>query len=351
MRSFDSLSRDGQRRRLRALANAALEAYGIANAQLSFCSDTQNTVFRVDAAGQRYALRIHPPGSRSTAAIHAELAWLAALNHDLGLRVPEPVPTRDRQPLCVVEMQGVPEPRTAVLLRWVAGTPLESRVTTARVAQLGRLMAQLHEHATTFVLPPGTDRDRDDWPGMGYWPLTGNQSDSFLNPDQHALCAAAAQRAAEVIALVDPARNLGIIHSDVHFANCLDCGDELGLIDFDDCQFAPFTSDLAITLTYLDSRPDYERLRHVLLDSYAARRQLPQRADAELNAFMVERGLRLILWVASWPSLDHFSFGRGIIASALNRCARYLDIQTSVFTNIPSDEQTTPAPPSPSARA
>ncbi|MEN9938764.1 MAG: hypothetical protein RLZZ387_5343 [Chloroflexota bacterium] len=336
MRPFDSLSRAGQRRRLRALADAALETYGIAGARLSFCSDTQNTVFRVDSAGQRYALRIHPPDSRSTAAIEAELAWLAALRHDLGLRVPEPVLTADRRPLCVVELPGVPEPRTAVLLRWVEGTPLDGRVTTARVAQVGRLMAHLHEHATTFALPPGTDRDRDDWPGMGRWPLAGDPSGSFLKPDQHALCAAAAQRAAEDIALVEPTRDVGLIHSDVHFANLLDCGDDLGLIDFDDCQFAPFTSDLAITLTYLDSRPDYERLRHVLLDSYAAHGQLPPRADAELDAFMVERGLRLILWVASWPSIDHFSFGQDIVGTALNRCARYLDTQTSAFISAPS---------------
>jgi Ser/Thr protein kinase RdoA (MazF antagonist) len=322
---FDTLSRAGQRRRLRALADVALAAYGITGARLAFCSDTQNTVFRVDAAGRRYALRIHPARSWSPAAIRAELAWLSALHRELGLHVPEPLPTRDGQALCVVELLGVPEPRPAVLLGWVAGRPLEGRVTAARVRELGRLMAQLHQHATTFALPPGTDRDRNDWPGMRHWPLDGDPAGNFLSPEQHALCAAAAERAAEVIAQVDPQRDLGLIHSDVHFANCLDCGDALGLIDFDDCQFAPFTSDLAITLTYLDDQPDYEHLRDALLDGYSALRALPQHAEAELDAFMVERGLRIIRWVASWPSIDHFSFGRNMVSGALQRCARYLE--------------------------
>jgi Ser/Thr protein kinase RdoA (MazF antagonist) len=101
---FNTLSRAGQRRRLRALADVALAAYGIADTRLAFCSDTQNTVFRVDAAGQRYTLRIHPAQSWSTAAIRAELAWLSALRRDLGLHVPEPIPTRDGEALCVVEL-------------------------------------------------------------------------------------------------------------------------------------------------------------------------------------------------------------------------------------------------------
>jgi Ser/Thr protein kinase RdoA (MazF antagonist) len=325
MKPFASLTRAGQRRRLHALARAALAAYRLDGARLAFCSDTQNAVFRVDAAGERYALRLHAPGARSTAAIRAELAWLTAIRRDLELHVPEPVPAPDGRELIDVELPGDPDPRPAVLFRWVVGRPLEDQVTPARLEQLGELMARLHQHATGFTLPSGADRDRDDWPGMGSWPLADDPAGAFLRPNQHALCAAAARRAGEVIARVEPDRDIGLIHSDIHFANCLDCGDAIGLIDFDDCQFAPFTSDLAITLTYLDDRADYERLRDALLDGYARLRAVPAGAETELDAFMVERGLRLILWVASWPRVAHFPFGPEIIDMALRRCARYLE--------------------------
>jgi Ser/Thr protein kinase RdoA (MazF antagonist) len=321
---FTALSRAGQRRRLRALAEVALAAYGVTDARLTFCSDTENTVFRIDTAGGRCALRIHGADGRAAPAIHAELAWLTALRRDLGLRVPEPIQTRDGQALCVVQLPGVPEPRPAVLFRWVAGRPLAAGVTAQRLAELGRLTAQLHTHAATFRIPPGTDRDRDDWPGMRHWPLADSPAGRVLTPAQHALCAAAAERAADVIAQIDLGSASGLIHSDIHFTNLLDCGDALGLIDFDDCQFAPFTNDLAITLTYLDDRPDGERLRAALLEGYSEVRSLPADAVAELDAFMVERGLRLIRRVASWPRVDHFPFGQYTIDVALRRCARYL---------------------------
>jgi Ser/Thr protein kinase RdoA (MazF antagonist) len=324
MKPFAELSRAGQRRRLEALGATALAHYGLNDARFAFCSDTANTVYRVDVAGQRYALRIHPAEGRSVQEIRAELAWLAALRRDLGLFVPEPVPTADGHPLCEMELPGVPGRRAVVLFRWVAGRPMHQRITPARVTQLGQLMAHLHLHASTFVLPEGTTRERDDWYGMRVWPLATHPTGAFLGPDQHTLCAAAAERAADTIAQVDPWCDLALIHSDVHFANCLDCGERLGLIDFDDCQFAPFTCDLAITLTYLDDLPGYMALREALLHGYSALRPLPPGAAAELEAFMVERGLRLILWVASWPSVDHFPFGRDIIATALRRCARYL---------------------------
>jgi Ser/Thr protein kinase RdoA (MazF antagonist) len=324
MRPFAQLTRASQRQRLARAAAAALTHYGITDARLTFRSDTTNTVFRAEAAGQRFALRIHPAQGWGAPQIHAELAWLTALRRDLGLLVPEPVPTLGGRPLCEIDLPGIPGRRSVALFRWISGRPMGQQITRARLAQLGRLMAQLHQHAMTFALPEGTDRDRDDWPGMREWRLASHPSAGILRPDQHALCAEAAMRAADVIAQIDPHDNIGLIHSDIHFANCLDCGEQLGLIDFDDCQFAPFTSDLAITLTYLDDRPDYALLRDALLDGYSQLRPLPAGAAAELDAFMVERGLRLILWVASWPSINHFPFGQAIIDTTLRRCARWL---------------------------
>ena len=51
MKAFFNLSQRGQIIRLRKLANAALQRYGIGEASLRFLSNTDNTVFRVDKIG------------------------------------------------------------------------------------------------------------------------------------------------------------------------------------------------------------------------------------------------------------------------------------------------------------
>ncbi len=64
MKAFFNLSQRGQIIRLRKLANAVLQRYGIGEASLRFLSNTDNMVFRVDQAteqSQRFILRIIRP--------------------------------------------------------------------------------------------------------------------------------------------------------------------------------------------------------------------------------------------------------------------------------------------------
>ncbi len=49
MKAFEALSSRGQVRRLRRLAQSALDDYGLAGAQLKFIAHGENTTFRVDA--------------------------------------------------------------------------------------------------------------------------------------------------------------------------------------------------------------------------------------------------------------------------------------------------------------
>ncbi len=55
---------------------------------------SENVTYRVDdAAGRRFALRLHRPGYHSAAEIHGELAWVAALRGDGVIATPAVVPT------------------------------------------------------------------------------------------------------------------------------------------------------------------------------------------------------------------------------------------------------------------
>lgn len=275
MRDFAELSRLEQRKRIKELGRVALRAYGIDEADLRFCSDTENMVFRVNTAVSTYTLRISAPAFRPTNEILGELHWLAALRQDTDLLVPEPVKTQDGRFIQEIDMDGVPGMRQVVLFHWIAGRPLRAYINRKNVRQMGRVMATLHQHASTFQLPVGVTRDPDDWRGMGRWPNYSAAVTTYLTEEQLALCDAAAKKVGAIIDQADTTQNFGLIHKDLHFYNCLYCNGDVAVIDFDDCQYAPFSNDMAITMNYIEERPDGAQLRDAFLTGYEQIRPLP----------------------------------------------------------------------------
>ena len=98
--SHDQLIQQIQRFRQRALV--ALSRYELRNVRIDFLDEGAGSViFRVKAKAEgssemeRFVLRIHHLGKRTTSQIEYELLWLAALRRDTHLMVPEPVPARD----------------------------------------------------------------------------------------------------------------------------------------------------------------------------------------------------------------------------------------------------------------
>ncbi len=98
------LSRRSQVAQLRRLAREALDAYPLADPELRFIAQGENTTFRVDARApsgrERFLLRVHRPARHGrnvdpAAAVGSELCWLVALRADTGLVVPEPFRTAE----------------------------------------------------------------------------------------------------------------------------------------------------------------------------------------------------------------------------------------------------------------
>src|SRR5579859_2108043 len=99
---FENLTRGGQVRRMRQLAETALATYDLGAIHLTPLAHFFNTTFRIDTSPQsptidqdhhkeRYVIRIHRPGSQDATTIQSELIWLLALRHEARLVVPEPM--------------------------------------------------------------------------------------------------------------------------------------------------------------------------------------------------------------------------------------------------------------------
>jgi Ser/Thr protein kinase RdoA (MazF antagonist) len=327
VKPFDTVTRATQRKRLRRLGEIALQRYGIDDARLRFISDTASFVFRVDAQDQRYALRVdpEPADERWLAMLKAEMAWLAALRRETRLAVPEPVAAQDGGLAQVVAADGVPGARLVSLLRWMPGRLIGDRPTPGILAQMGAFMAHLHHHAERFVFPDGATRPHTAWDKLAYWGDRRNDTSATLTAGQRGLCAAAAKRLQAEIAQLGRDRDYGLVHADLHLHNCLLHEGKLGVIDFADCRFASYFYDMAVPLTYLDERQDYEPLRAAFYEGYASVRSLPDGTEAAVQTFMVARAFDIIEWIhLDWPNPTHFPFGPALLASAGRRIEGYM---------------------------
>jgi hypothetical protein len=162
MTDYASLSNRGQVGRLRALGRRALASFGVDRARLTMLRHETNTTFRVDAAGDRYVLRISRGGTATADTIASEMMWLAALRTTTSLSVPEPVAAADGTFVAIVSHSGVPEPRPCVLLRWMNGRFLDTGLTPRHLGRVGELMAALQDHGEGWARPAGFVRHRVD---------------------------------------------------------------------------------------------------------------------------------------------------------------------------------------------
>ena len=314
MRPFDELSHRGQLERLRSLALTSLAEFGIRPSSVRHIAHSENVTFDVRArrgggrgpgapyARGRYLLRVHRPGYHTPEAVESEAAWLSALRDSLDLSVPEPLSTSDGRLAVVAEHEGVPGSRVCTLLRWMEGGMRSKR--TARpthMRMLGRLMALLHEHSTSWKRPDGFVRGAWDWYGLFESWGTAGENYSWvwdkIPTKTRRLYESSARDAADAIEDLGEGEDaVGLIHADLHLGNVLFGEGEARAIDFDDCADGYWLYDMAVALMDLRDRDDWESLRDALLEGYAELRPLPGGIDPYLETFMCARCVSVMLW-------------------------------------------------------
>ena len=331
MRPYESLSGRGQLGRIRRLGREALAAYpgDLKDGRLALLRHEQNVTYRVDSGGTRHVLRISRPDLHSADTIGSEMAWLAALASDTSVRVPAPVTARDGALVVEGTHAGVPESRPCVVLRWVDGRFLNRGLTPDHLGLIGAALADLQVHAARWTPPPGFVRPRVDTltstakhaslggpPAAhetGPWPSVadGERATALVSElvsvaDGGLVGDAIALVRSTTTALAARPDAAGLIHADLHQENVLFGNGSLGVIDFDDCGWGFFLYDLAVPLSEVTLRPAYPAMRDALLEAYARRRTLPDDAGTHVDAFIVLRGLQILVWVLESRDLPAF---------------------------------------------
>jgi Ser/Thr protein kinase RdoA (MazF antagonist) len=317
---FSTLSERGQTRRMMHLARKALEAYALPVVRVTPLKQVYNKNFRITSLNcEQYMLRICHPRRSSTEPVHSELLWLAALNRETELHVPEPVLNQEKQYITVIDDEDVPGSSLCLLFRWIKGRFLYQALTPPHLFQVGELMARLQNHAAQWELPAGFTRRRVD----NLFCLRQDQDDHFdetvadkavqtvtevSTPQDGKLVEAVILKVWSVLKdLGEGPDTFGLIHADLHQWNYLFDHGQVGAIDFDDCGFGHWLYDLSVTLYCLRSHPDFDALRRAFLAGYRSTHSLTTEHEALINTFMALRTLQDMLWDIEERSQPAFS--------------------------------------------
>jgi len=290
------------------LGRRVAQCYGFSSeATLTAFPLTENWTFRVeDQRGpDPVVVRIYRPGVKSRDEVRSELAWMAALREE-GLPVPAIVPSRDGSQLVEFSPEPDSEPLFCAAFDSAPGREPSDDELPSWFPRLGDFTARLHRHARHWRRPPWFTRMR--WgleTTLGPRAHWGSWEASVPDPEerrQHG-------RLAEVVSVRlarfgEGPERFGLVHADLRLANLLVDGDQVTILDFDDCGESWYLYDLAATLTFNEGRPDVDELIASWVDAYRRVEPLSREDESEIKTFLMLRRLMLSAYVGLRPDTE-----------------------------------------------
>lgn len=315
--------------RLTRLARRALPSFGLSDrATCTMLHVSENATFAVEEPdGRRWALRLHRPRYQSLVNIESELSWMEALRAEAGVRTPRAVPALDGRRVIEVSHGSDGPSRRCVLFEWVPGFhPAENDA--ASFERLGEVTARMHEHSRRWPAPDGFSRFAWDltaafgpMPRWGRWRDglgVGAAEEEILDRLEQTLTRRLRSYGS------DPAR-FGLVHADTRLANLLVDGDEIVVIDFDDCGYSWFLYDLATAFSFFEDAPQVPELIERWLTGYRSVTPLGPDEQAEIWTFILFRRLLLVAWLGSHRTVDLAQrLGAGYTTGTCELAERYL---------------------------
>lgn len=170
MPGFANWTLDEQKRFWFGLARHAIELWGLGASHLSWLGYSSNAVFKVNARGGIYVLRLHLPGRVRAAYLQSELIWLQNLRLNTDLLAPAPVPLQDNAAdllfTSLKPAQLAPDAVLCSLFKYIDGESKSARELSAEdVHAVGAYLGRLHREGQ-FEPPDGFMRPRMDWEGL-----------------------------------------------------------------------------------------------------------------------------------------------------------------------------------------
>jgi Ser/Thr protein kinase RdoA (MazF antagonist) len=316
--------RDGE------VAAAALTRYGFSDQRTCrMINLSENATYLVEdpGTGRSGILRVHRENYHRADAIESELDWLTAVREEAGVSTPVVIPDQSGARVVTTELDGVD--RHAVLFEVVPGIePDEVALEVASFETLGAITARMHLHSRGWRRPAGFTRFSWDWEhSLGSSPRWGEwRAGINVGPEEERVLAPAAElvrrRLEEYGADND---RFGLVHADLRLANLLVDGDQVNVIDFDDCGFSWFMYDFGTAVSFIEHDPRLPQWQEAWLRGYRSVAPLAEEDEEMLATFVMLRRLLLVAWMGSHAhSRECQEIGPGYTVGSCEIAGRYV---------------------------
>jgi len=318
-----------------ALAQLAEEAMGFYPPSFRgtphLLTRSENATFRVDKNGKSYALRIHRPNYHQKQDIESELAWLDALDRDLGIHVPRALHSMQRERVLTL-MAPDRTHRHAVLFHWMDGAMPTTDMDPQSFQRLGAITARLHQHSRRWVKPGRFRRilwDHETMVGSaahwGDW-----RTASGLSSEDIGFVEAAIQTIdGQMLSFGKSPERYGLIHADLRLTNLLLHEGDTRVIDFDDCGLGWFMHDLAAAISFEEHHPNASEWVKHWIEGYERVSVLGDEERALIPTFITQRRIQLTSWVSSHSQTEMAkSLGPDWVKHSVRLCREFLNLST-----------------------
>jgi Ser/Thr protein kinase RdoA (MazF antagonist) len=303
---FEALAQEARLTCFGEVAAEALRLYDVGDpAEPALINISENATYRIEdkASGRRWALRVHREGYHSETAIESELAWLTALRNDGVAITPVPVAGYDGALIQHVSHPAMARPRNVVLFEWEEGRePSEGDALFEKFEILGAVAARMHLHSLDWKRPLWFERhvwnfetslgDRPHWGGWRDGLGTDKRNETLFGRTVDLIRRRLAR-------FGDGAERFGLTHSDMRLANLLVHGEQVKVIDFDDCGFSWHLYDAATAVSFFEHDSRVPELMHAWTKGYRSVRALSAADEAEIPTFVMLRRMLLVAWIGS----------------------------------------------------
>jgi Ser/Thr protein kinase RdoA (MazF antagonist) len=237
--------------------------------------------------------------------VRSEDEFVRALAATTRINPPRIIPTRAGEPFVLASGAGVPEARACVLFEWLPGGLLASHVSSAYLAALGELMANLHRFALGWTASRLFDAVVYESTLAYGAPLVLFGSERVDMLGLEGLLREAYEVTNERVATIMREQQHIVIHGDLHGDNVKVHRGVLTPFDWEDLLWGAPILDVATALFYIRHRPDYRQLAGAFRSGYERQRPWVETRPGEVDELLIARGIDMLNFIALDPAL-HF---------------------------------------------
>jgi Ser/Thr protein kinase RdoA (MazF antagonist) len=281
--------------RATALADRALAAFGLDGYWIASLTQHSNMTAKLASDhGPELALRLRTGSSVDG---RTEFEWLSAVRRGTSVRVVETFADSYESNTRILEEADGSSTECSLFL-WAEGRSLAADLSPENYFELGRMTAQLHTFAGSWMPPPGLRPLK--WDRTIYYEgtslvISDSRYSAFVSPDDAVTVERVVREADAELNRLSAGSGRMYLHGNIEMWNVLTTAPgQLRLLDFEDVMFGQPVQDIATTLYYGRERSDYSELNRAYESGYRCFRDWPVRDSRQIGLLIAARATMLL---------------------------------------------------------